>query len=135
MIKEAVLTFRLPQEFTHCCALVGLFHPKRKILKNWEKNEELFINLVKKEGKIGKEHFMQSVVLYFIRFYKDNDSIQKYGPTFMKKMVDQNILSKQFILQWFDKETRLDKDCTLYDKPAEKKFRELIEDFVKWLRE
>ena len=78
---------------------------------------------------------MQSVVLYFIRFYKDNESIQKYGPTFMKKILDQNILEKSFVLQWFDKTIRLDKDCALYDKPAEKKFRDLIEDFVKWLRE
>ena len=73
MIKEAQLSTKLPSEFTHCCALVGLFHPKRKILKNWEKNEDLFIKLVKKEGKIGKDHFMQSIVLYFIRFYKDNE--------------------------------------------------------------
>ena len=53
----------------------------------------------------------------------------------MKKMVDQGLLQKSYILEWFDKERRLDKECTLYDKPAEKKFRDLIEDFVNWLRE
>ena len=58
----------------------------------------------------------------------------KYAPTFMKKMVDESILSEKFLLEWFDKTIRLDKDSQLYDKKAEKKFRDLIEKFIEWLK-
>lgn len=58
----------------------------------------------------------------------------KYAPTFMKKLVDENILSKQFVIDWFDKNVKLDKDSGLYDKKSERKFRELIEQFIEWLR-
>jgi len=92
----------------------------------------LFIALVKKEGKIGIDHFMQSVVLFFVR--QNKDKMNKYAQTFMKKLVDQNILTEKFILDWFDKEIRLDKASLLYDKKAEKHFRDMIEQFVEWLR-
>jgi len=58
----------------------------------------------------------------------------KYAPTFMKKMVDERIFPEKFLLEWYDKEKKLDKDSILYDKKAEKKFRELIEQFIEWLR-
>lgn len=74
--------------------------------------------MVKNEGKIGKEHFLQSLVLYFVRKYKGE--LDKYAPTFMKKLVDDNIINEKFLLQWYDKEIRLDKDSLLYDKKAEK---------------
>lgn len=38
----------------------------------------------------------------------------------MKKLVDDNIINEKFLLQWYDKEIRLDKDSLLYDKKAEK---------------
>jgi len=52
----------------------------------------------------------------------------------MKKMVDESILSEKFLLEWFDKTIRLDKESVLYDKKAEKKFRENIEKFIEWLK-
>lgn len=75
---------------------------------------------------------MQAVCLYFIKKYKDD--MVKYAPTFMKKLVDENILSKQFVIEWFDKTIKLDKDSGLYDKKSERKFRELIEQFIEWLK-
>lgn len=75
---------------------------------------------------------MQALVLYFIRKY--NSEMGKYGPTFMKKLVDQNILNDKFLIDWFDKTIRLDKDSLMYDKKAEKKFRDLIEKFIEWLK-
>jgi len=59
----------------------------------------------------------------------------KYAATFVKKLVDENVLDEPFIIAWYDKERRLDKESGLYDKKAEKKFRELIEDYVEnWLK-
>jgi len=52
----------------------------------------------------------------------------------MKKLVDESILSEKFLLQWYEKEIRLDQECRIYDKKAEKKFRDLIEDFIEWLK-
>jgi hypothetical protein len=112
-------------DFLFYIALVGLFPPTRNILKNWSTNQEVFINLVKDEGLKGRDHFMQSVCLYFIK--KFNSEMSKYGPTFMKKLVDENIMSDKFLIQWYDKEVKLDKDSGLYDKKSERKFRELNE--------
>lgn len=75
---------------------------------------------------------MQSVVLYFVRMHKDN--LTKYAPTFMKKLVDDNLLTDKFLIDWFDKNIRLDKDSLLYDKKAEKQFRDMIEAFINWLK-
>lgn len=90
------------------------------------------MKLVKAEGKIGIDHFMQSLVLYFVRVNKDQ--LNKYAPTFMKKLVDDNILTDKFLIEWYDKVTRLDKDSLLYDKKAEKHFRDMNEQFMEWLK-
>ena len=56
-ITETLLEFKdkynLPLDFLHYVGLVGLFPPSRNILKNWSENENVFINLVKEEGKVG----------------------------------------------------------------------------------
>jgi hypothetical protein len=75
---------------------------------------------------------MQAVCLYFIKKY--NSELSKFAPTFMKKLVDENILSEKFVIDWFDKNIKLDKESGLYDKKSEKKFRELIEPFVEWMK-
>lgn len=101
-------------------------------MKNFSKNEDVFIQLVKNEGIIGKDHFLQSVVLYFVRFNKDQ--LNKYAPTFMKNLVDENIIAEKFLLKWFDKEIRLDKSSFIYDKKAEKTFRDMIQSYIDWLK-
>ena len=124
-LTQGKVEFNLPVDFLHFVALCSLFPPSRNILKNWEGSESIFLSLVKKEGKIGIDHFMQSVVLYFVRRHKDD--LSKYAPTFMKKLVDEDILTEKFLIDWFDKTTRLDKDSLLYDKKAEKQFRDMVE--------
>ena len=52
----------------------------------------------------------------------------------MKKLVDDNLLTDKFLIDWFDKNIRLDKDSLLYDKKAEKQFRDMIEAFINWLK-
>jgi len=75
---------------------------------------------------------MQSLILYFIRKYKDE--LSRFGPTFIKKLLDNNTISEKYIQEWYDKTTRLDKESMLYDKKAEKKFRDLLTDFVEWMK-
>ena len=123
---------QLSDECLHYVALCGIFSPKRNIVKYWDLNEELFLRLVKNDGKLGIDHFMQSVVLYFIRMY--NKQLSRFSATFLKKLLDNNTISEQFIQEWFDKTHRLDKDSMLYDKKAEKKFRDLVTDFVEWMK-
>ena len=131
-LQEVQKYFEMPGEYLYFVALLALFPPNRNIVKKWKNNEVLFLKLVKKTGKLGREHFMQALVLFFIRKY--NDELSKYAQTFLKKMVDEDVLSEQFILDWNDKNIRLDKDSALYDKKAEKKFRDLVEKFIEWLR-
>jgi hypothetical protein len=52
----------------------------------------------------------------------------------MKKLVDEEVVGEKFLIDWFDKEVRLDKNSLLYDKKAEKQFREMIEQFIEWLK-
>jgi len=58
VLDENKLTYGLNYEFQHYVCLCGLFPPKRNIVKNWKHNQEIFINLVKAEGKVGVEHFL-----------------------------------------------------------------------------
>lgn len=131
-LQEAQVKFGLDHDMLHFIALCGLFPPSHNIIKNWDKHEKVFMDFVKTEGKIGIDHFMQALVLYFIRKY--NEPMGKYAATFMKKLHDDNILNERFLIDWYDKTVRLDKESNLYDKKAEKKFRDLVEKFIEWLR-
>ena len=44
----------------------------------------------------------------------------------MKLLYDQSFMSDEFILKWHKKKKKLDKHCKLYDRKAEKVFRELL---------
>ena len=56
--------------------------------------------------------------MFFIKKY--NDELSKYAETFLKKLIDENVLSEQFLIGWYDKEITLDKKCNFKDKIAEK---------------
>jgi hypothetical protein len=75
---------------------------------------------------------MQALCLYFIKKY--NNEMAKFAPTFIKKLVDENILSEKFLIDWFDKTIRLDKESGLYDKKSERKFRDLVEPLIEWMK-
>ena len=51
----------------------------------------------------------------------------------MKLMYDEEVFSEEFLVKWFNKKKRLDKNCAIYDRSAEKTFRGLIEKFIDWL--
>lgn len=124
--------YNLTNEFLHYIALCGVFSPRRNIVKHWDTNEELFLSLVKLDGKLGLDHFMQSLILFFIKKY--NDELAKFAPTLLKKLLDNNCAGEKYILDWHDKTIDLDKESMLYSKKSERKFRELTEDFVQWLQ-
>ena len=94
------MKYELPNDSLHLIALCGVFNPSKNIVKHWDTYEELFLSLVKLDGKLGLEHFMQSVVLYFIKQY--NEELGKFGPTFMKKVLDNNLISEKFIIEWYE---------------------------------
>ena len=118
-------------DFMHYITFCAVFPPTYNICKNWTKHEEIFIELVKREGKIGIEHFMQSIMVYFIRVY--NKELGKYIETFLHKLVQQNVLNEKFLIEWAEKTVKLDKDSGLYDKKADRKFRESCEKFIEYL--
>jgi hypothetical protein len=47
LIDDAKDEHGITTDFAFYVALVGLFPPSRNILKNWEKNQETFVTLVK----------------------------------------------------------------------------------------
>lgn len=59
--------------------------------------------------------------------------MEKFIPTFMKILYDQEVYSEEFIVKWYNKKAKLDKTSALYDRKAERSFRKAIEPFVNWL--
>ena len=43
------------------------------------------------------------------------------------------MFSTEFIIKWFQRKAKLDKNCGLYDRKAEKEYRKVIDSFVQWL--
>jgi hypothetical protein len=70
------------------------------------------------------------VILFFVVKYPDTI---KFAPTFMKLLLDQEILTDELIIGWFNKKVKLDKKGALYNRKCEKAFRAQIADFVAWL--
>lgn len=51
----------------------------------------------------------------------------------MKLMYDQEVFDEDFIIKWYNKKLKMDKNCVLYDRKAERLFRKCISEFVEWL--
>ena len=60
---------------------------------------------------------MQALGLYFIK--KFNNEMSKFAPTFMKKLVDENVVTKNFLIDWYDRKIKLDKKSNLYISETE----------------
>jgi hypothetical protein len=129
-LKKTQVSLGLTNEYRYYILICGLFNNERNIIKHWKDHESAFLALVTQDGKISIKHFMQSIILFFVRKYPD---MGKYAATFMKLLHDRDIFSDDFIIKWFNRKAKLDKKCALYDRKAEKLFRALIEGFVNWL--
>ena len=124
--------YKLSKDFMHYVSLCAVFPPTYNICKHWSKHEEVFVDLVGREGNVGIEHFMQALIMYFMKFM-DRD-FQKYASTCMYNLWQADVLSEKFILDFAKREIKLDKDSELRDKKAEKKFTEAIQDFTDFLQ-
>ena len=116
-IKKLAISLSLSNEYRYYILICGLFSKERNIVKFWTKNEQVFIDLVSADGKIGIRHLMQSIVQFFVR---KNPQMSVYSGTFMKLLYDQEVFEEEFILRWYNKKLKLDKTCALYDKRAER---------------
>lgn len=115
----------------HYVALCAIFTPNYNICNHWSKHEDIFIDLVGREGNIGMEHFLQALIIYFMRYM--DKAFLKYAPTCMYNLWKTDVLSEKFILAFANKEIKLDKDSGLREKKCEKKFLEAIEPFTEFL--
>lgn len=50
-------------------------------------------------------------------------------------MVDQNIITSDFIIKWHDNELDLDPKSILFDEESQQKFRSLLSHFIDWLKD
>lgn len=88
---------------------------------------------MKQDGKVGTKHLLQAIILYFTKRYPAE--MGSFAGTFMKLLVcDQEVYSEDFMIKWFNRKAKLDKECVLYDRKCEKAFRHLIEGFITWLQ-
>jgi hypothetical protein len=131
LVLQLQKTVEFPNDFKYYILMCGLFSPdERNIIKNWAAYEECFLQLAQTDGDLGIKHFMQSIIQYFVRKYPEQ---KVYANTFLKTLYEQEILSDEFFLKWHKKKKKLDKTCKLYDRKAEKLFREIINPFIEWL--
>lgn len=110
-------------DFKYYILLYGVFNNERNIIKNWLKYEDYFLDLLKTDGSIGIKHLMQSIVLYFIRRYPQQGV---YAGTFCKVLYDNEVFDEKFFINWFNRKIKLDKKSAMYDRKAEKAFKEHI---------
>lgn len=126
------ISLNLSPEYKYYILMNGLFNIGRTPLKNFKKNEAIFKHYLKKDGEQGTKHFLQSIVLFYIRRFPD---LQKEACSIMQYLVGQKYFVKEFLLQWNVKKQKLDKKCVLYDRKAEKKFKGVVEKFMEWLED
>lgn len=129
-LKRLQISLNFQGEYRYYLLVCGIFTPERNIIKNWARFEQCFLTLVEQDGKIGIKHLLQAIVQYFIRKYPEQ---AVYAATFMKLLYDQEIFDEDFIIKWHHRKLRLDKYCIMYDRKAEKLFKEQIASFVQWL--
>ncbi len=130
-LDQLMYKYKLSKDFMHYVALCAIFPANYNICKHWSKHEDIFIDLVGREGNIGMEHFLQALIVYFIRHM--DKAFVKYAPTCMYNLWKEDVLSEKFILAFANKEIKLDKDSGLREKKCEKKFLEAIEPFIDFL--
>ena len=132
-MKLIATSLGIQNEYRYWVLICACFNGSKEhnIVKTWKDYEKAFIELVKQDGKIGIKHFLQAIILFL---YKRHPEQLKFAGNLMKLLVcDQQVFSEEFIIKWFNKQSKLDKGCVLYDRKAEKAFRGTIEGFVKWL--
>lgn len=130
-IRRLNISFGLTPDYKYYILMCGLFNIARTPLKNFKKHEKLFKHYTEKE-ELGKKHFLQAIVYFFIRRFPD---LQKEAASLMQYLVMNKFFAKDFLLQWNAKKLKMDKSSILYDRKAEKKMKGLLESFMGWLED
>ena len=73
--------YKLSIDFVHYVGLCAIFPPTYNICNHWQKHEDIFVDLVGREGNVGMEHFLQALIVYFMK--NMDKSFLKYAPSFM----------------------------------------------------
>jgi translation initiation factor 5 len=131
-IRRQTISLNLTKEYKYYILMCGLFNIGRSPLKNFKKHEVIFRAYLEKDGEKGNKHFFQAVILFFVRRFPD---LQDQACALLKYLYDKDFFSQDFIIDWHQKKAKMDKHCVLYDRKAEKKFRETCAKFVQWLQE
>ena len=50
---------------------------------------------------------------------------QQDAATFMKHLYEEEIYSDDFLVKWYHRKLKLDRDCALNDRKLEKKFKKI----------
>ena len=66
---------------------------------------------------------MQAIVLYFIIRYPQH---KVYAGTFCKLLYDNEVFEESFFINWYNKKIKLDKSSIMYERKAEREFRQQI---------
>jgi len=130
-VRQTQLILNITPDYKYYILICGCFNPKRNIVKHWPKYEKAFLKLVQNDGELGPKRLFQAIVLFFINKYPEQ---KKFASSFCKLLYDTSVYTDEFFTSWHSSELRLDKNCILYDRKAEKQFRGLIDDFVEWLQ-
>ena len=130
-VRHMQLILNITPDYKYYILICGIFNPKRNIVKHWPTYEKAFLKLVQKDGELGPKRLFQSIVLFFINKYPEQ---KKYASRFCKLLYDTSVYTDEFFTSWHSNELKLDKNCQLYDRKAEKQFKGLIDDFIEWLQ-
>ena len=128
-VRQQQLILNITPDYKYYILICGIFNPKRNIVKHWSKYEKAFLKLVQNDGDLGPKRLFQAIILFFINKYPES---QKFASALCKHLYDTSVYTDEFFTNWHGGE-KLDKNCILYDRKAEKQFKELINDFIEWL--
>lgn len=84
-----------------------------------------------KEDEKGSEHLFQAIILFFIKKYPEQ---KKLAGTFCKVLYDRKVFTDEFLNDWHAGNIKLDKKNKLYDRKADKAFKEEVASFIEWLQ-
>ena len=129
-LKRLQISMNFSGEYRYYILICGLFNNDRSIVKNWSSYEKTFLSLIEADGKIGIKQLLQAIIIFFMVKYPDQ---QKYAATFMTLLYEEEIFSDDFLIKWYNRKLKLDRNCALNDRKSEKKFKELLEKFIEWL--
>lgn len=129
-IKNQCITIDAKQPLKHYIAFNSCFTVN--ILDEFKTYKGLFKSYVDSDGESGVQHFIQTMVHFFMVQYP---KLEIAISSFLKFVYDADIIDEQVLLKWKEKKYKTDKKSPLYNKSLEKKFKKRGAQFFEWLEE